>query len=68
MQTVFVVSLYGDIRIEQILLGGPMGILGPMLIVLLCLWLGRGERSPWYVKAVFIALLAVLLLIVLGAI
>lgn len=68
MQTAFLVSQYDNFRIEQILLGGPLGILGPMLIVLLCLWLGRGERSPWYIKAILIALLVVLLLILFGGI
>lgn len=42
---------------------GPLGIGGPILAVLLCLWLGRGERSPWFVKVVFLALLVLLLLI-----
>lgn len=68
MQTAFLVSQYDNFRIEQVLLGGPMGILGPILIVLLCLWLGRGENSPWYVKAFLIVLLIVLLLILLGGI
>lgn len=44
---------------------GPLGIFGPMLLVLLCLWLGRGNRSPWYVKAALLAVLAVLVLILL---
>lgn len=42
---------------------GPMGILGPILLVFMGLWLGRGDRSPWYVKAALLAALAVLLLI-----
>lgn len=42
---------------------GPLGIFGPILLVLLCLWLGRGGRSPWFVKAVLLALLVLLLLI-----
>ena len=46
--------------------GGPLGILGPILILLLGLWLGRGDRSPWFVKAVLLALLVLLLLIMLG--
>ena len=45
---------------------GPLGILGPILLLLLCLWLGRGERSPWYVKAALLAPLAILLLVMLG--
>ena len=49
-----------------IFLGGPLGIFGPMLLILLCLWLGRGKRSPWYVKAALLAVLAVLVLILLG--
>ena len=66
MQTAFLVSQYDDIRIKQILLGGPMGILGPMLIVLMCLWLSRGERSPRYIKVILIAVLVVLALVVFG--
>lgn len=45
---------------------GPLGIFGPILLVLLCLWLGRGERSPWFVKAILLALLVLFLLIVFG--
>ena len=45
---------------------GPLGIFGPILLILLCLWLGRGDRSPWYVKAVLLILLALLLLIMFG--
>ena len=48
--------------------GGPLGILSPILLVLLCLWLGRGERSPWFVKVILLALLVLLLLILLGCI
>ena len=40
-----------------------MGIFGPVLLILLGLWLGRGERSPWYVKAALLGLLLVLFLI-----
>ncbi len=43
-----------------------MGILGPILLVLLGLWMGRDGRSPWYVKAALLAALAILLLIMLG--
>lgn len=43
--------------------GGPLGIFGPILLVLLVLWLGRGDCSPRYVKAALLGLLAVLLLI-----
>jgi len=43
-----------------------LGILGPILLLLLGLWLARGDRSPWYVKVILAALLAVLLLIMLG--
>lgn len=46
-----------------ILAGGPMGVLGPMLLILAGLWMGRGDRSPWYVKAVLCVLLLVLFLI-----
>lgn len=42
------------------------GILGPIFLILLRLWMGWGERSPWYIKALLIALLALLLLIMLG--
>ena len=45
---------------------GPLGIFGPILLILLCLWLGRGDRSPWYVKAILLTLLVLLLLITLG--
>ena len=43
--------------------GGPLGIFGPILLVLAGLWMGRGDRSPRCVKAVLLALLALLLLI-----
>ena len=43
-----------------------MGIFGPILVVLLCLWLGRGDRSPGWVKALLGALLILLVLIMLG--
>lgn len=43
-----------------------MGIFGPILLVLLGLWMGRGERSPWYVKVGLAAGLAILLLIMFG--
>lgn len=46
--------------------GGPLGILGPILCLLLGLWLGRGNRSPWYVKVVLAAALALVLLIMFG--
>lgn len=71
MQTASLVSLasqYDDIRIAQLLLGGSMGILGPMLIVLVCLWLGRGDRSPWYIKAGLVIVFVVLVIIMLGGI
>ncbi len=45
-----------------------MGILGPILLVLLGLWMGRGERSPWYVKVILVVLLVLLVLIMLGVI
>ena len=48
------------------MLMGPMGILGPVLLIFVGLWLGRGDRSPWYVKAVLLGLLAVLFLIMFG--
>lgn len=46
--------------------GGPLGIFGPILLIAAGLWLARGGRSPWYVKAVLLVLLAVLLLIMFG--
>lgn len=49
-----------------IFMSGPLGIFSPILLVLLCLWLGRGSRSPWQVKAALLALLAVLLLVMIG--
>lgn len=61
--------VYADIRMKRVLIffaGGPLGIFGPILLILVCLWLGRGERSPWYVKAVLLVLLILLLLIALG--
>lgn len=45
--------------------GGPMGIFAPILLVLLGLWMGRGSRSPWYVKVILAALLVLLVLILL---
>ena len=62
-------SVYGLTWTEQLILGisrGPLGILGPILLLLLCLWLGRGTRSPWYVKAVLLALLVLLLVVMFG--
>ena len=32
------------------LLQGPLGIAGPILLILLVLWMARGDRSPWYVS------------------
>ena len=49
----------------MLLVRGPLGILGPILMILLFLWLARGERSPWYVKAVLLAALAVLIFVML---
>ena len=48
-----------------IIAGGPMGILGPIVLVLLGLWMGRGERSPWYIKVILVVLLTLLVLITL---
>lgn len=62
-------SLLAYIRMERILIflsRGPLGIFGPILLLLVCLWLGRGDRSPWYVKAFLLALLVLLLLITIG--
>ena len=61
-------SLHSDIRMEWVLIfaGGPLGILLPILLALLDLWMGRGECSPRYVKAALLAALAVLLLIMFG--
>ena len=50
------------------LLKGPLGLMGPILLILLCLCLGRGDRSPWYVKAILLALLLLLLLIMFGVV
>ncbi|MBD5118236.1 MAG: hypothetical protein HDT37_03860 [Clostridiales bacterium] len=47
----------------QLIAMGPLGILGPILVVLLCLWLGRGERSPGWTKVLLAGLLVLLLLI-----
>lgn len=60
--------LHGDIRMEWFLIfaGGPLGILGPILLVLLGLWVGRGDRSTWYVKAALMGLLVLLFLILFG--
>lgn len=43
-----------------------LGIFGPILLTVLGLWFGRGDRSPWYAKAALLALLAVLLLVMFG--
>ena len=61
-------ALPGDIRMEWFLIfaGGPRGLLGPILLILVGLWLGRGNRSPWYVKAALLGLLTVLFLIMFG--
>lgn len=48
------------------LLQGPLGIAGPILLILLVLWMARGDRSPWYVKVSLLVLLAVLLLVMFG--
>ncbi len=45
---------------------GPLGIFGPILLILLGLWFGRGNHSSWYVKAALLVLLAVLLLVMFG--
>lgn len=42
---------------------GPLGIFSPILLILLCLWLGRDSRSPRLVKASLLALLLLLVLI-----
>lgn len=49
-----------------ILAGGPLGIFGPILLGSLGLWLARGDRSPWYVKAALLVFFALLLLILFG--
>ena len=51
------------IEFYRLLFRSDLGIFGPVLLILLGLWLGRGERSPWYVKAVLLGLLLVLFLI-----
>lgn len=43
-----------------------LGIFGPILLTVLGLWFGRGDRSPWYAKAALLGLLAVLLLAMFG--
>ena len=78
MKTAFVVSLvfltlnvnFLDIQREWflILVRGPLGIWGPILMLLLCLWAGRGERSPWYVKVILVVLVIILMLVMLGLI
>ena len=50
-------------QLARLLLMGPLGIAGPILIIVLCLWLGRGDHSPRYIKALLWAALAILLLI-----
>ncbi len=57
--------LHRHIRMEWFLIfaGGPLGIFGPILLIAAGLWLARGDRSPWYVKAALLALLALLLLV-----
>ena len=58
--------VYADIWMEQLMrliAMGPLGIFGPILVLLLCLWLGRGERSPGWTKALLAGLLVLLLLI-----
>ena len=78
MKTVFVVPpvlfvLNVDLRDIQrewflILVRGPLGIWGPIMMLLLCLWVGRGERSPWYVKVILVVLMIILVLVMLGLI
>ncbi len=46
----------------RLVMMGPLGILGPVLLILAGL-ASRGDRSPWYVKAVLLVLLLVLFLI-----
>lgn len=55
-----VLDIAGSILPEML---GPLGIFGPILLLLMGLWLGRGDRSPRYVKAVLWVLLLVLFLI-----
>lgn len=50
----------------MIFAGGPLGIFGPILLIVVGLWAARGDRSPWYVKAVLLGLLLALFLIMLG--
>jgi len=51
---------------EWMIRGSALGILGPILLVLLGLWLARGGRSPGYIKTLLFAVLAVLLLVMFG--
>ena len=53
-------------QLIQLMSRGPLGILSPMLLMLLCLWLGRGDRSPWFVKVILLILIVLLLFILLG--
>lgn len=46
--------------------GSALGILGPILPVLLGLWMARGDCSPGYVKVFLFTVLVVLLLIMFG--
>lgn len=47
----------------RVVVTGPLGIFGPILLIFLGLWAARGGRSPWYVKAVLLGLLLALFLI-----
>jgi len=60
------VFLHDRIRMERMIRGSALGILGPILLVLLGLWLARGGRSPGYLKAILLAALAALLLVMFG--
>lgn len=65
MKSAFLASSAAD-PLVQLIFCGPLGILGPMLLILLCLWLGRGDRSPGWFKALLAGLLVLLLLLLFG--
>lgn len=65
MKTTFALS---STMFYKILFGTNLGIFSPILLILLGLWLARGDRSTWYVKAALIGLLLLLFLIMFGII
>ena len=62
-------SVYGLSWSQRLILElsrGPLGILGPVLLLFLLLCRALAKHSPWYVTAILTFLLAVLLLIMFG--